>query len=111
MNRFYRSTAQRISALFLLLAFLSPVPWGMAATPKADINTVTLEQLESVKGIGHDTAQEILTYQKKHGRIQSMDDLRQVKGVGKVRLEALQRAFTVKPLPGESLTKPIQSPY
>lgn len=84
-----------ILALALSLSFLFPVSWSMADTPKADLNSATLEQLESVNGIGHDTAEQILAHKKEHGPFQSMDDLLKVKGVGKVRLKALAEAFTV----------------
>jgi competence protein ComEA len=63
---------------------------------KADLNAATLEQLEAVKGIGHDTAQKILDYKKEHGEFTSVNELEAVSGVGKVRLEALNAAFMVE---------------
>jgi competence protein ComEA len=63
---------------------------------KADLNAATLEQLEAVKGIGHDTAQKILDYKKEHGEFTAVEELGAVSGVGKVRLEALNAAFMVE---------------
>ena len=84
-----------IVALCLSLGLFLPIPGAMAAM-KADLNTATLEQLEAVKGIGHDTAQKIMDYKKEHGPFTTMNDLEGVKGVGKVRLDALNEAFMVK---------------
>ena len=81
-------------AICLSLAFLLPVSGALGAM-KADLNTATLEQLEAVKGIGHDTAQKILDYKKEHGKFTSVEELEAVSGVGKVRLEALIAAFMV----------------
>jgi competence protein ComEA len=82
-------------ALCLSLGLFLPITGAMAAI-KADLNTATLEQLEAVKGIGHDTAQNILDYKKEHGNFGTMNDLEAVSGIGKVRLEALNEAFMVE---------------
>lgn len=95
MKRSKRSLMGLCFSFILALGFLVPVSWGMPANSKADINTATIEQLEVVKGIGQDTAREILSYRKEHGAFQSMDELLKVKGVGKVRVEALREAFTI----------------
>ncbi|MEX0830183.1 MAG: helix-hairpin-helix domain-containing protein [Nitrospirales bacterium] len=83
-------------ALFLSMSFMFPITGAEAAETKADINAASLAQLEAVKGIGHDTAQNILDYKKEHGKFSSMDELEAVSGVGKVRLDALNEAFTVE---------------
>ena len=92
-------TFKPLSTLMLAACFslglLLPVAGAMAAT-KADLNTATLEQLEAVKGIGHDTAQNILDYKKEHGNFTAVGELEAVSGVGKVRLEALEAAFIVE---------------
>ena len=82
-------------ALCLALGLFLPVT-GVMAAMKADLNTATIEQLEAVKGIGHDTAQNILDYKKENGKFTSMEGLEAVNGVGEVRLDALNEAFMVE---------------
>ncbi len=82
-------------AMFLLIGFVFPVA-GVVAATKVDINSASVTQLEAVTGIGQDTAQNIVDYKKEHGKFKSMQELEAVSGVGKVRLQALNDAFTVK---------------
>ncbi len=91
----FKSLSTLVLASCLSLSFFLPVT-GVMAAMKADLNSASMEQLEAVKGICHDTAQNILDYKKEHGKFVSMNDLEAVNGVGKVRLEALNEAFMVK---------------
>ncbi len=84
-----------ILAACLSLSVFLPISGAIAAM-KADLNSATMEQLEAVKGIGHDTAQHILDYKQEHGKFSTMEELVAVSGVGKVRLEALNAAFMVE---------------
>ena len=81
--------------VFFSFGLLVSTSWADTAAQKVDINTASLEQLEAVQGVGHDTAINILAYKKEHGEFKTIDDLEQVKGVGKVRLEVLREAFMV----------------
>ena len=86
--------ASLMFAMFLLIGFAFPVAGVIAAT-KVDINSASVTQLEAVTGIGKDTAQKIVDYKKEHGKFKTMQELEAVSGVGKVRLQALNEAFTV----------------
>ena len=55
-----------------------------------NINTATLEQLQTIKGIGKKKAEAILQYRKEHGAFRTKEDLLQVKGIGKKALEAIE---------------------
>jgi competence protein ComEA len=66
----------------------APVP-GAAAGP-ISLNTATVEQLDQLDGIGPTTAQKILDWRKEHGGFGSVDDLRQISGIGPKRFEALK---------------------
>ena len=54
------------------------------------LTTATLEQLDSLPGIGPVTAQKILDYRQQHGAFRSVDGLDAVPGIGPARLEQLE---------------------
>ena len=59
-----------------------------------NINTATLEELQTIKGIGKKKAEAILQYRKEHGAFRTKEDLLQVKGIGKKGLEAIESQVT-----------------
>ena len=66
----------------------SASPGGPAAP--VQLSTATLEQLDSLPGVGPVTAQKILDYREKHGAFHSVDELDAVPGIGPKRLEQLR---------------------
>jgi competence protein ComEA len=54
------------------------------------LSTATLEQLDTLPGVGPATAQKILDYREKHGAFSSVDELDAVPGIGPKRLEQLR---------------------
>lgn len=65
-----------------------------AKQEKVNINTATLEELQTIKGIGKKKAEAILQYRKEHGVFRTKEDLLQVKGIGKKALEAIESQVT-----------------
>jgi competence protein ComEA len=61
-----------------------------APAPPVNLNTATLEQLDTLDGVGPATAQKILDYRQAHGGFGSIDELDQVPGIGAKRLAALR---------------------
>jgi competence protein ComEA len=52
-----------------------------------DVNKATKTELMSISGIGEKKAEAILEYRKKHGNFKSIDDLKNVEGIGKSIVE------------------------
>jgi competence protein ComEA len=75
----------------------APAVPGVAATPSipVDLNTATLEQLETLDGVGPATAQKIVDYRTAHNGFGSVDELDQVPGIGPKRLAALRAHLRV----------------
>jgi competence protein ComEA len=67
---------------------IKPPPGGI--TGKVNVNTATPEQLETLPGVGPAIAARIVQYRHQQGRLRSLEDLDQVKGLGLKKLEALR---------------------
>jgi competence protein ComEA len=75
-------------------AAASAGPGGESSGP-VNLNSATVEQLDTLDGVGPATAQKILEYRTAHGGFSSIDDLAQIPGIGPKRLEALRAQVTV----------------
>ena len=69
-------------------------PGGGAPVGKISRNTATLEQLDTLPGVGPVTAQAILAWRDENGRFATVDDLLDVKGIGDATFADLKDLVT-----------------
>lgn len=58
------------------------------------LSSATVEQLDTLPGVGPVTAQKIVDYRTAHGPFSSVDDLDAVPGIGPARIEQLRDLVT-----------------
>ena len=99
-----------VSALAICGAFLITAPMASAqsapaapaasatpAKPALNLNAATLEQLETLPGIGRKTAERILEYRTKSGGFKRIEDLMNVKGIGEKSFLKIKPLIAVPP--------------
>jgi competence protein ComEA len=67
----------------------SPIPSAASSTSPLDLNTATVDQLDTLPGVGPVLAARIIEWRLAHGRFASVDELREVSGVGERRFAEL----------------------
>lgn len=70
---------------------------GPGVTPPGtpiNLNTATLEQLETLPGVGPVTGQAIIDWRTENGQFTSVEELLEVNGIGEVTLEDLRELVT-----------------
>ncbi|EET43734.1 comEA protein [Neisseria sicca ATCC 29256] len=85
------------AALSLLTASLS-----LAAV---NINTASPSELEALPGIGPAKAKAIVDYRQQHGAFKSVEELKNVKGIGEGIFSKLKAEATVTPAPANPKAK------
>ena len=55
-----------------------------------NVNTASVEELQLLPGVGEARARAIVDLRKQRGGLKSLEDLRDVKGIGEVSLERLR---------------------
>ncbi|MDR0408304.1 MAG: helix-hairpin-helix domain-containing protein [Campylobacteraceae bacterium] len=63
---------------------------------KVDINTADAKAISSIKGLGEKKAEAIVEYREKNGKFKNVDELLNVKGIGKKLLETIKEEVEVK---------------
>jgi len=106
----YLNLARRLTDGELVLVGVTPPPEALAqgALPMpaggggtapvggpVNLNTATLEQLDTLPGVGPVLAARILDYRERHGGFRSVEQLREVSGIGDARYEQLRELVTV----------------
>jgi competence protein ComEA len=69
-------------------------PAGAAPGGLLDLNTATVAQLDALPGVGPVLAQRIVEYRTAHGGFRSVNELREVDGIGESRFQRLRELVT-----------------
>jgi competence protein ComEA len=70
-------------------------PGGSASSGPIDINTATVDELDSLPGVGPSIAQAIVDERERNGPFRSVDELERVRGIGPSKLDQIRDLVTV----------------
>ena len=93
----------------LLLALVLALCSG-ATLAAINLNTATKEELVALPGIGPAKAQAILDYRHAHGAFKSVEEVKDVKGIGAKRFERLKAELTVAGVSAKPAARPGDKP-
>ncbi|WP_110926933.1 helix-hairpin-helix domain-containing protein [Bacillus massiliglaciei] len=68
---------------------------GASGDGKINLNTATKEELETLNGVGPSKSSSIIEYRETTGKFQSVEDLKNVSGIGDKTFEKLKEHLTV----------------
>lgn len=69
---------------------------GASSNGKININKATASELTNVPGIGASTAQKIVSYRDENGNFKSVEDIKNVSGIGGSKYESMKDYIVVK---------------
>jgi competence protein ComEA len=74
----------------------SAQPGSGAPAAKVDLNTAGLEQLDTLPGVGEVTAKRIVEWRTRHGRFSTIEQLRDIDGIGASKYSKLREQVSVQ---------------
>lgn len=60
-----------------------------------NLNKASLEDLQSIRGVGPALADRILQYRQEHGRFEKVEDLVNVRGIGQAKFEKMKSQISI----------------
>ena len=68
---------------------------GQALTSPVSINKASVEELQSISGVGLVIAQRIADYRKTNGAFEALEDIMDVQGIGQAKFERIKSQITL----------------
>ncbi len=62
---------------------------------KININTASADELMELDGVGEATAEKIIAYRQEHGSFSTIEEIKEVSGIGDKKFEAMKDSITV----------------
>lgn len=75
--------------------FLLPQNISADSSDLVNINTADVDRLTTLKGIGPATAQKIIDYREQNGAFKSIDEIKNVRGIGDKKFAAIKDRITI----------------
>ena len=88
--------------LFVVVSLIASIGMALAAV---NINTATEAELDSLPGVGPAKAKGIVEYRKANGNFKSLEDIKNVKGIGDKTFEDLKSQISLS-----GATTPVAAP-
>ncbi|QDZ43062.1 helix-hairpin-helix domain-containing protein [Corynebacterium sp. sy039] len=78
-----------------IVALQSDADSVSAESGKININTASVEQLQTLSGVGQKTAEAIIAYRQSIGAFSSIDQLLEIKGIGAAKFAQIENQVTL----------------
>lgn len=82
----------------LLVLVLVPVSYS---EEKIDLNNATDKELKRLPGVGNEIARRIIEYRELKGGFKSVEELKNIKGIGEKRFNSIKDLIVIKAEPDE----------
>ena len=77
------------------LAYAQPKPAELAVMQPVNVNRASIEELQTIRGVGPALAERIVNYRETNGKFKSLEDLKEIRGIGDLKLEKIKGRITV----------------